>query len=289
MKERAIKFVLAFVALTIPLVFLVIVIHVLYEARPAIQQIGGGLFDVSGSWRPLSREASYSILPMILGTLYVSVLAVALAAPVGCTCALFLNYFAEEKFSKLMLSFIELLAGIPSVIFGFLGLLIIVKFFENSFKMPTGECVLAAAILLSIMLLPFIISNYSESIGRAKKKYNDISLALGVSREYCICNIIIPATKKSIAVSVMAAFGRAMGETMAVMMVMGNSPIFPRLFGRGTTIPSLTALEVGSVEYGSLHLSAIYSANLVLLIILGIILTITYFLKRELVEEHDEL
>jgi len=195
----------------------------------------------------------------------------------------------EKRLSKLILAFIDLLAGVPSVIFGFLGLVVIVGNFERIFNMSAGESILAASVLLSIMLLPFIISAYSESIERAKDKYGAAAMALGTPEEYSALKIIIPITKRSAAAAITAAFGRAMSETMAVMMVIGNAPIFPTLFGRGQTIPALTALEFGSAEYGSLHLSAIYAANFALLILLCFILAATYFLKKELLKEHDRI
>ncbi|MCL2398982.1 MAG: phosphate ABC transporter permease subunit PstC [Defluviitaleaceae bacterium] len=287
MKEKIIKYSLAAVSLLIPAVFTIILFFVISESIPAVTQIGVGLFDLQGIWRPLSASPSYSILPMILGTLYVSFLAIILSAPIACLCAIFLNYYVRKRISKPILAFIDLLAGVPSVIFGFIGLMIIVSNFEKIFNMSAGESVFAAAILLAIMLLPYIVSSYSESIERAKDKYGSASLALGTSEEYATLKIIIPITKNSVVAAVTMAFGRAMSETMAVMMIIGNAPIFPTLFGRSQTIPALTALEFGSAEYGSLHLSAIYTANLVLLILLCFILTATSFLKRKLLKEYD--
>jgi len=288
-KERIIKYLLAGVSLIIPITSIIILSHVVFESMPAASQIGLRLFDFQGAWRPLSNSPSYNILPMILSTLYVSFLAVAIAAPIACLCAVFLNYYVNKTISKLALAFIDLLAGVPSVIFGFLGLVIIVGNFERFFNMSAGESILAASVLVAIMLLPFIISAYSESIERAKDKYSAAAMALGTSKEYSALKIIIPITKKSAAAAIAAAFGRAMSETMAVMMVIGNAPIFPALFGRGQTIPALTALEFGSAEHGSLHLSAIYAANLVLLVLLCLILTAAYFLKKELLKEHDKI
>jgi phosphate transport system permease protein len=286
MSDKIAKSLLTLIVLVVPAVFVIILVHLTRESWQAITQIGLSLFDTSGVWRPLSQTPSFSILPMVLGTLSVAFLAVCIAAPVGFLCAIFLNFYCG-KFAKFILSFIDLLAGIPSVIYGFIGIVIVVRNFERIFNMAAGESVLAAALVLSVMLLPYIISGYSESLEKAKDEYNAASMALGVSPEYAVLKVIIPATKRSAAASVMAAFGRGMGETMAVMMVIGNAPVFPKLFGRAQTIPALTALEMGSAEYGSLHLSAIYAANLVTIILLSLILVATHLIRKKWVSPND--
>lgn len=265
-----------------------IIYYLIESSLPAFLQINIGLFDIDGQWRPLSSNPSYNILPMILATLFVSFLGVGIALPFGVGAAMFLNFYIRRKIAAFFLSLIDMLAGLPSVIFGFLGLVLLVKWFESHPGMTTGESVLAAGILLAIMLLPYIVSSTYESIQKAEKRYMFASLSIGISKEYTMTKIIFPAIRKSILASVMLAFGRALGETMAVMMVIGNSPIYPRLFGRAETIPALTALEMGSVEYGSLHLSALYAANVVLLLILLMVLSIGYYLQRKL-KKYDEI
>lgn len=278
-KDSFIKYVLFLTVILFLLIVVSLFACVTIESIPFFKEIGINGFIISGGWNPLRSEASYSLLPMILATLYVSFLAVFIALPIGLGCAIFLSFYNKKGISKTILACIDLLAGIPSVIFGFIGLVIIVKYFEIFFNMTSGECVLAAGILLAIMLLPYIISNCSESIDEAKNKFEIESLSLGVSKEYTIKKVILPSIKNSIYSAIMMSFGRAMGETMAVMMVMGNSPIMPRLFSRGETIPSLTALEMGTVQYGSLHSSALYAANVVLIFLLIIIFAIAKYLK----------
>lgn len=278
-KDSFIKYVLFLTVILFLLIVVSLFACVTIESIPFFKEIGINGFIISGAWNPLKSEASYSLLPMILATLYVSFLAVFIAIPIGLGCAIFLSFYSKKSVSKTILACIDLLAGIPSVIFGFIGLVIIVKYFEIFFNMTSGECVLAAGILLAIMLLPYIISNCSESIDEAKNKFEIESLSLGVSKEYTIKIVILPSIKNSIYSAIMMSFGRAMGETMAVMMVMGNSPIMPRLFSRGETIPSLTALEMGTVQYGSLHSSALYAANVVLIFLLIIIFAIAKYLK----------
>jgi len=288
-KERIIKSLLIAVAMIIPMSFIIILFHVTYESIPAITQIGTGLFDAEGAWRPLSATPSFSILPMILATLYIAFLSVLMAAPVACLCAIFLNYCIDKKIAKPALAFIDLLAGVPSVIFGFLGLIIVISNFERIFNMSAGESILAASVVLAVMVLPFIVSSYSESIEKAKEKYGVAALSLGTSTEYSVIKIIIPTTKRGAFASIVTAFARAMSETMAVMMVIGNAPIFPRLFGRAQTIPALTALEFGNAEYGSLHLSAIYAANLTLIVLIACVLIGSHLLRKGLLKDDDNV
>lgn len=289
LKEKLIKCSLGVVSLVVPIIFIVILLHVFLAAIPALSQLGLGLLDPDSVWRPRGIVPSFSILPMILATLYVSVLAVVIAAPIACLCAVFINFYLDKKSSGILLAFVDMLAGVPSVILGFIGLVVLVSSFERIFDMSAGQSILAASFILAIILLPFIVSSYSESIAIAKARYGAASVALGTSKEFVILQVILPATRRSAATAITAAFGRAMGETMAVMMVIGNSPIFPRLFGRGLTIPGLTALEFGSAELGSMHLSAIYAANVILLVLICLIFTATYFLKKGLLKEHEKI
>lgn len=263
-----------------------ILFQILKESIPAIQTVGCGLFELSGRWRPVSNPPGFSLMPAIAGTLYVSCLGVVVALSFGIACALFLNCYMTKKLAGILVMIIDLAAGIPSVIFGFIGLTVLVKWFQEHLEMVAGQCVLAAGIVLGIMLLPFVVSTCSESIVTAKKRYEMTALSLGVSRETFIVKVTLPAIRRSVAAAMMMAFGRALGETMAVMMVIGNSSIYPSLLGRGQTIASLTALEMGSIEYGSIHLSVLYAANLVLLIILAIVMLSAWILKRR--AEHYE-
>mgnify|MGYP002688586782 FL=1 len=132
------------------------------------------------------------------------------------------------------------------------------------------------------MILPTIISVSESSIRAVEESYYEGALALGATHERSVFTVVVPAAKSGVFAAVVLGVGRALGETMAVMMVIGNSPIYPKLLGRGQTLPALTALEMGSIEYGSLHLSVLYVANAVLLVILFIVLGISYLLKRRL-------
>lgn len=267
-------------ALGVVLLMFLMLFHIVSESLPAFSQTGFQMFQLDTQWRPVSENPQYGLMPIIAGTLYVSGLAVCGALVFGIGCAVFLNFYIPRRIADVLLSFIQLVAGIPSVIFGFIGLTVLVKWFAGHFGMAAGQSVLAASIVLGIMLLPFVVSTCQESIQHARNTYELAALALGFSREMLIVRIILPAISKGIVASAMMAFGRGLGETMAVMMVIGNSPIYPKLLGRAQTLPALTALEMGSIEYGSMHLSVLYAANVVLLMILLLTMVCGHLLHR---------
>lgn len=274
------KTIIILVALLIVALFFAVLLYIGFNSLPAIQQIGIRMFLSDTQWRPVSNNAQFGLLPVILGTLYVSLVAMICSMVFGIGCAFFLQYYANKTVQTLILSVIDSVAGIPSVIFGFFGLSVIVPLIATTFSLPAGQCILAAGIILGIMLIPFVVSGTYESISQAREMYESAALALGFKREYCIIRIILPSIRTGLISASMMAFGRGLAETMAVMMVIGNTPIFPRLLGRGQTIPALTALEMGSIEYNSMHLSVLYTANAVLLIMLFLVLGMGYALMR---------
>lgn len=258
---------------------LLVFFYILKESMIFFKEVNISEYLLEKTWSPLSSE-KYSFLPMILATLYISFLAIAIATPLGVGCALFLSFLVDKKKSKIILSFVDMLAGIPSVIFGFVGLVILVKFLEKKLDMVTGESVLAGGILLAIMLFPYVVTGCTETFEKGKLKYFIASQSLGVSKWYTMRKIMLPFAANSIVVNMLLAFSRAIGETMAVMMVTGNSPIFPKLLGRAETIPSLIALEMGTATYKSLHYHALYAAGLILIIIIFIIQLIAHKISK---------
>ena len=180
--------------------------------------------------------------------------------------------------------FIDLLASIPSVVYGFVGLYIVVKAFEK-FGMATGECILAGGIVLSVMILPYMISSCCDTMVRLCGRYGAASRGLGVSRWYMAGQLVLPASIRGILISMALATGRAMGETMAVMMVMGNAISVPRLLGKGETISALIAMEMGIAVVGSTHYSALYTAGLTLMVLLFAINIIFELLKKKLAKK----
>lgn len=259
---------------------------ILREALPLFAQVSVKDFLFGTRWVPIAYvgEPSYGIFHFILGTLYVSFLAMVFASAVGIGAALFLACMASEKARSWLYPCIDLLAGIPSVIYGFIGLAVLVPLFRKV-GVQTGSCVLAAALLLSVMLLPYLISSCSETLRKARERYLPASDAMGVSSWYGIAHVVLPAARGNLVLSMILTIGRAMGETMAVMMVMGNANLFPRLLGKGETIASLIALEMGTAEAGSLHYRGLYAAGLVLLVLLLCVNGLMALLRRRLIRE----
>ena len=262
-----------YILTTIAVLSLAFVIYfIVKEALPLFSEVSVTEFLSGQKWMPIDYTGvvSYGIFNFIAGTVYVSFVAMVLASAIGLGTAMFLSCVASEKIRGILYPFIDLLAGIPSVVYGFIGLNVLVKIFLKA-GVRTGSCVLAAGILLAIMLLPFLVSSCSETMLKEKEKYAEAADALGIDRWYMAATIVLPASMKNILFSMILAIGRAMGETMAVMMVMGNANLFPKLLGKGETIASAIALEMGTAVYGSTHYHALYAAGMVLMILLFMI------------------
>lgn len=282
LEDRIFKYIVSFFAFFSVLILTFIVVFILRESILFFKEVPIIDFILGRKWNPLNSPDTLSIYPIILGTVYVSIIGIIIALPIGVGNAIVLSIYTDGEFKRIIRGVIDLLAGIPSVIYGFIGLLVVVKFFEVRFSFATGESVLAGGIVLSVMMLPFIISTCEESMEKIYKEYSIYSNALGVSKSYMIRKLVLPNSKRSILVSIVLALGRGMGETMAVMMVIGNAPIMPKLLGKAQTIPSLIALEMGMAEVGSLHYHALYASGFVLMMILLIINVILYIIKRKI-------
>lgn len=286
LSDRVFSLVMGLLALTAVLILAFLIYFIFRESLPAIREVGLGNLLLGDQWRPIIYQdaPSFGLRNMILSTLYVSVLAVAFALVMGVGCALFLACRVSDNQRMLIMPYIDLLASIPSVVYGFIGLYIVVKFFEKLGR-AAGESVLAGGIVLSVMILPYMISSCCDTMVKLRRRYSPASASLGVSRWYMASQLILPAAGRSILISMALATGRAMGETMAVMMVMGNAMAKPTLLGKGETISALIALEMGIAEVGSLHYSALYTAGFVLMVILFVINIVFELLKRHLSKE----
>ena len=259
-----------------------VIYFIVREALPLFSEVSVLDFLFGSRWMPVdyTGTVSFGIFNFIAATIAVSFTALALALGAGLGAAVFLAFVATERLRSFLYPFVDLLAGIPSVIYGFVGLQVLVKLFLKA-GVPTGSCVLAAGILLAVMLLPFLVSSccetmllvniYPDIMLKEKEKYELVACALGVSRWYAAATVILPASGRNILLSMILAIGRAMGETMAVMMVMGNANLFPRLLGKSESIASVIALEMGTAVYGSTHYHALYAAGMVLMLLLFLI------------------
>ena len=266
-----------------------IIFFIIKESVPLFNKVGILNFVLGKVWRPLTfaisnnLNESYGIFNIIIATLYTAFLSTFISLFIGIGFSIFIVFMENKSIRFFIMPIMDLIVAIPSVIYGFIGLVIIVKFFEK-LSMPAGESVLAASLLLSFMIVPFIASTVSESMILINKKYKDISLTLGVDKWYMILNLILPSSKNAILVGFILSVSRAMGETMAVMMVIGNSLVFPKLLGKAETIASLIALEIGTAEVKSLHYSALFASGAILMLSLSIINIAIYFLRKYLLK-----
>ena len=264
-----------------------VLIFIVQEALPAFSETSLTAFLFGQRWMPMDygNGVSFGIGNFIAGTMAVSALAILIALLIGVGAAVFLSCAVSENARSLLYPLIDLLAGIPSVIYGFSGLCVLVKLFQRLGIAGSGHSVLTAAILLAVMLLPFLVSSCSETMLKIRRRYLFAASALGISYWHTVAHVVLPLSARNILLSVILATGRAMGETMAVMMVMGNANLFPTLLGKGETIASLIALEMGTAAADSTHYHALYAAGLVLLVILLAINTGIALLRRRLLRQ----
>ena len=216
----------------------------------------------------------------LLASVFISILACIISLPIAIGTAIFISFYTKKS-RVILIWLINILAGIPSIIYGFFGMIIIVKNIERIFKISAGESVLAGSIILSIMILSYFVSNLIETIELIKKKYQRDSDALGISKEFFIRKVVLKKLHFSILTGLMISFSRAIGETMAVMMVIGNAPIFPKLLSKAQTIPSLIALEIGMSEVYSEHYYALFASGFILLILVLIINILLFVINRK--------
>ena len=229
---------------------------------------------ISGTeWFPTSRPAALmGVMPLLLGTLMVSFFAILFALPLGLAASIYLAEIADERVRRILKPVIELLAGIPSVVYGFFGLVIIVPFVQNAFNLPVGETALAGSIVLAIMALPTIITVSEDALRTTPRAMKEASLALGASQWQTIRKVVVPYAASGITAAAILGIGRAIGETMAALMVTGNSAIMPHsLLQPVRTIPATIAAELGEAPFGGLHFKALFALGCILFIITLII------------------
>ena len=242
------------------------------ESLPLFENVSLPSFLFSSKWNPMAftGTASFGIFHFLMGSIFVSFLALLFSTILSLGCSIFFAFYFWEKGRRILYPLLDLLSGIPSVVYGFIGLTVGKPLFLKM-GVSTGSCVLLAAALLSILIFPFMVDSITDSMVKLKAKYFLEARALGLSPAYIILRLILPSSLRSIFMAFLLGSGRALGETMAVMMVVGNANLFPKLLSKGETIASLIALEMGSAEYHSLHYHALYASGLVLLLLVALI------------------
>ena len=242
------------------------------ESLPLFESVSLPSFLFSSKWNPMAftGTASFGIFHFLMGSISVSFLALLFSTILSLGCSIFFAFYFWDKGRRILYPFLDLLSGIPSVVYGFIGLTVGKPLFLKM-GVSTGSCILLAAVLLSILIFPFMVDSITDSMVKLKAKYYLEARALGLSPAYIILRLILPSSLRSIFLAFLLGSGRALGETMAVMMVVGNANLFPKLLSKGETIASLIALEMGSAEYHSLHYHALYASGLVLLLLVALI------------------
>ena len=259
---------------------LLITVYLVLSGLPAISKIGLGKFLFGSEWASTAAEAKFGILPFILTSVYGTCGAILIGVPVGFLTAVFLSKMAPKKLRTFMESAVSLLAGIPSVVYGLVGMLVLVPGIRKLFHVPDGASLLAAIIVLAIMILPSIIKVSVNALDAVPKEYEDASLALGATPVETWFRVSAPAAKSGIAAAVVLGVGRAIGEAMAVMMVSGNAPNMPSLF---ESVRFLTTAVASEMSYASgLQRQALFSIALVLYVFIMLInAALNFFLKRK--------
>lgn len=276
-KENAMHIVFLAAACISILAVAMICIFLFANGIPGIAKIGAGDFLLGTKWKP--GNDIYGIFPMILGSLYVTAGAIVIGVPTGIFTAVFMARFCPEKLHKLLKPAVDLLAGIPSVVYGFFGLMVIVPLIRKFFG-GTGTSMLAACIVLGIMILPTIISVSESALRAVPDSYYEGSLALGASHERSVFFTIVPAAKSGILAGVILGIGRAIGETMAVIMVAGNQPVIPKSLTKGLrTMTANIVLEMGYAA--DLHREALIATAVVLFVFILIINLAFSIIKRK--------
>lgn len=256
-------------ALASVIAVMLICIFLFANGFPAIAKIGASNFLLGQKWAPGDVPASFGIFPMILGSLYITAGAILIGVPIGILTAVFMAKYCPKRLYKILKPATELLAGIPSVVYGFFGLVMIVPLIRSVLG-GTGSSILAASVLLGIMILPTIIGVSESAIRSVPENYYEGSLALGASHERSIFKVVLPAAKSGILAAVVLGIGRAIGETMAVIMVAGNQARMPNGILRG--IRTLTANIVIEMGYAAdLHREALIATGVVLFIFILLI------------------
>ncbi len=259
---------------------LLITVYLVIAGLPGLRRIGLTDFLFGTVWESTAAEPSFGILPFLLTSIYGTAGAIALGVPVGFLTAVYLSKVARPKVRAVMQTATSLLAGIPSVVYGLVGMLVLVPGIRKLFHVPDGASLLAAVIVLSIMILPSIIKVSMSALDAVPKDYEDASLALGATPVETYFHVTVPAAKSGIAAAVVLGVGRAIGEAMAVMMVSGNVPNMPSLF---QSVRFLTTAVASEMSYSSgLQQQALFSIALVLFLFIMLInATLNFFLKRE--------
>lgn len=265
-------------------IFFVIIIFLflLKEGLAVFETVTPSSFIFGKSWYPISEPPQLGILPLILGSLVVTLGAALISVPIGVACAIYIAEVAPLRTKEILKAGIELLAAIPSVVLGFIGMVTLVPWIKTIFKLPTGLTALSGSIMLAFMAMPTIVSIAEDALYSVPKSYKEGSLALGATHWQTIYRVLLPAASSGILAAIMLGIGRVIGETMAVMMITGNAAVLPdSLLQPVRTLTATIAAEMGEAVVGSEHFYALFAIGIVLFIIsFAVNVTADLFLHR---------
>lgn len=268
---------LKIIATSTVIIILLIIGFIIVESLPVIYKVGFFDFIFGSIWDP--KHNIYGVLPMITSTLIMIFISLIIAIPLSVGCAIFMNEYANSFMKQILKPTIQTLAGIPSVIYGFFGLVIIVPFIRTYFT-GSGFSLIAAAIILAIMILPTIITISEDTLKAVPMEYRENSYALGATKWQTIRHVVLPIAKPGIITAIILGLGRAIGETMAVIMIAGNVAEYPTsIFSPIRTLTSNIALEMGYAI--DLHYNALFMTGLILLIVIMILIAIAEYIQNK--------
>jgi phosphate ABC transporter permease protein PstC len=272
-KERFVEAVLFVCAMASIIIMLLIFFFLVREGLRAFVDVGILNLILGQKWHPAGDI--YGMMPLIINSLMITALALIINISIGVPLAIYLSELAGTKERDILKPAIELLAGVPSIVYGFLGIIILVSYLQSTFDMLTGRSILACSILLGIMFIPRMTTICEDSLRAVPSEFREGSLALGANSWQTIRHVIVPAASSGIIAAIILNIGSIIGETMAALLVVGNVPKMPsplfNIFGQGATFTSVIASEMGEVARGSLHYQVLFAVGLVLLVVVSIL------------------
>jgi len=265
LKETIIKGVFAVFSFVSVLTLALIVVFLFREGIPIFKEVSVTDFIFGKEWYPTYDPPSYGIWPLIIGSAVVTVFSCLIAVPLGVLAAVYISEIAPASIKDITKSIIELLAGIPSVVLGFFGMVVVAPFLQETFDLPTGLNIVNASVILAIMAIPTISSISEDALYAVPSEFKDASYALGATKYETITKVIMPAAMSGISTAVILGMARAIGETMVVLMVAGGAAAIPEsIFDSVRPMPASIAAEMGEAPFGSGHYHALFATGIVL-------------------------
>ena len=267
-KEKFIKYILFLFALVSILVLALIVFFLFREGLPIFKIVSMGNFLFGLEWYPTADPPLFGIFPLIVGSLIVTLIATVIAVPLGVLSAIYIAEIAPGAIKEILKSIIELLAGLPSVVLGFFGMVVVAPWLQSTFDLPTGLNIMNASTILAIMAIPTISSISEDALYAVSREFKEASYALGATKFETITRVIIPSALSGISTAVILGMSRAIGETMVVLMVAGGAAAIPEsLFDSVRPMPASIAAEMGEAPFRSAHYQALFATGIVLFVL----------------------